>query len=222
MKKKEEYRRTLPHFQQPGQMYFVTSNLKNAIPTKALERYNIKLQTLRNEMLLIKSDKSKSVRLNELENLYYQERRRYMHAYDELLNQDNHTEIDLCNRVNLSIMCDAFRYFEGQRLENHAFCVMKNHFHWVVELYKEDENGNPVFLQDIMKTVKGVTANRINKAENKTGRNVWQSESFDVTIRNDKHCYNAVSYTVQNPVKAGLVGHWKEWKGTWCRPDYNV
>ena len=35
MEKKEYYRRELPHFQQPGQSYFVTWNLKDAVPAKA-------------------------------------------------------------------------------------------------------------------------------------------------------------------------------------------
>jgi len=38
MEKKEFYRHALPHFQQPGQAYFVTWSLKDALPAKALKR----------------------------------------------------------------------------------------------------------------------------------------------------------------------------------------
>ena len=40
MQKKEYYKHMLPHFQQPGQAYFVTWSLKDAIPAKAFKRYS--------------------------------------------------------------------------------------------------------------------------------------------------------------------------------------
>ena len=45
--KKEFYRHLLPHFQQPGQAYFITWNLKDAVPKKALKRYSDELEKLR-------------------------------------------------------------------------------------------------------------------------------------------------------------------------------
>jgi putative transposase len=45
--KKEFYRHLLPHFQQPGQAYFVTWSLKDAVPKKALKRYSNELVKLR-------------------------------------------------------------------------------------------------------------------------------------------------------------------------------
>ncbi len=47
MEKKESYGHILPHFQQPGQAYFVTWNLQEAIPKKALVRYTQKLEMLK-------------------------------------------------------------------------------------------------------------------------------------------------------------------------------
>jgi hypothetical protein len=44
---KESYRHTLPHFQQPGQGYFITWNLKDAVPKKALSRYTKELEVLK-------------------------------------------------------------------------------------------------------------------------------------------------------------------------------
>ena len=42
MEKKEFYRHDLPHFQQPGQAYFITWCLNDAIPAKALLSYKKK------------------------------------------------------------------------------------------------------------------------------------------------------------------------------------
>jgi len=62
MNKKESYRHMLPHFQQPGQAYFVTWSLIHAIPPKALSVYtnllkdiasHIKISTENNNSSLI-------------------------------------------------------------------------------------------------------------------------------------------------------------------------
>lgn len=51
MTKKEHYRHLLPHFQQPGQAYFITWSLKDAIPKKTLERYTKKLEIIKPYLL---------------------------------------------------------------------------------------------------------------------------------------------------------------------------
>ena len=219
MEKKEHYRRNLPHFQQPGQEYFITTNLKDAIPPKALRRYTADLEIVRDKIKHLQSDKTKAEQLKALKMEQGLLRKKYIKAYDDLLALNHKSEINLSNAANRQIMFNAFRYYEGRRLENYAFCVMSNHYHWVVRLYEKDENGKPVYLQDILKVVNGFSAYEINKLENKTGRKVWQDENFETTIRDHRHSYYAILYTINNPVKAGLVGHWQDWAGTWCAFD---
>lgn len=101
-----------------------------------------------------------------------------------------------------------------EEIENHAYSIMPNHIHWVLELLENDEKGNPVYLQDILQSVKRHTSNRINKLEGRTG-SLWQKESFDTTIRNEKHLYHAVEYTLNNPVNAGLVSDRNDWPGNY-------
>jgi len=50
MPHKEHYRHALPHFQQPGQAYFITWSLKDAVPPKALKRYMQKLEMLKSQL----------------------------------------------------------------------------------------------------------------------------------------------------------------------------
>jgi len=52
--KKEVYRGNLPHFQQPGQDYFVTWILKNSVPKKAVEVYSKRMEQLKNEIDILK------------------------------------------------------------------------------------------------------------------------------------------------------------------------
>ncbi|GEM_PF-359659 len=76
----------------------------------------------------------------------------------------------------------------------------------------------PVYLQDILHSVKLHTARRINKNENRTGQ-LWEHESFDTTIRNERHFINSMNYLINNPVKAGLVKDWQDWPGTRTFPS---
>ncbi|WP_423129821.1 transposase [Gaoshiqia sp. Z1-71] len=215
MEKKAFYRRTLPHFQQPGQAYFVSWNLKDAIPPKALTRYVKKIDELKAQIVFQKEQKTDKKIIEELETNYYSIRKKYIKAYDDLLNLGENLTIDLSEQENLKIIKEALHFWEGKKLENFAYAVMCNHVHWVFGVYKEDENKGLVYLQDIMQSVKRETSNRINKREKRTGP-MWQKESFDITIRDDKHLYYAINYTLQNPVSAGLVSDWREWPGCWC------
>lgn len=216
---KEQYRRNLPHFHAGGQDFFITSNLKGAISKAELTNYFEKMKSLRAELNNAKTRKADEKLIKEIQKEYYVARNRHLNALDSFLDQNTTSEINLNLPENRKIMFEAFCYYEGKRLDNYAFCIMRNHFHWVMRLYEQDENGMKLVLQDIMKVIHGVTANKINKLENKTGRTVWQGEAFDTTIRSDRHWYNAVMYTINNPIKAGLVNNWWEWEGTWCAFD---
>lgn len=96
---------------------------------------------------------------------------------------------------------------------------MPNHVHWVFKVNETDSEGKPVYLQDIMQSVKRQTANEINKANGRKGK-FWQKESFDTTIRDHKHLVNAINYTLNNPVVAGFVKDWRDWSGSWYAEGY--
>ena len=214
MEKKESYRHILPHFQLPGQTYFVTWNLHEAIPKKAFARYTSELEMLKTQIKFLEQQKPDPSEIEKIKQEYYSVRRPYIKAYVDLLDSDRNPKIDLSKSENLEIIFGSLQFWEGQRLQNIAFTVMPNHVHWVVKLLDKDSSGNPVYLQDILQSVKRFSSNRINKAENRSGT-LWQKESFDTTIRNEKHLFDAINYTLNNPVKAGLVSNWREWKGTW-------
>lgn len=213
MEKKEFYRRHLPHFQQPGQAYFVTWCIKDAVPPKALESYSKQLKELNNKIDSAKSRKADEKIINELKFEYSKIRKKYIKAYDDLLHLQTEFIVDLSKDENTQTVINALCFWEGKRLENYALCVMSNHVHWVFRVFDKDENCESVYLQDILKSVKQFSANGINKLENRTG-SLWHNESFDTTIRDNLHLYNAINYTIENPIAAGLMKDWREWKGT--------
>ncbi|MFA9391286.1 MAG: transposase [Prolixibacteraceae bacterium] len=249
MQKKEFYKHRLPHFQQPGQAYFVTWCLNAAVPPKALERYTKELELLRHQIdavpgaaigcgdlanaylrlqsplnysrLKIATPDTPNAEFEKLKKAYYLVRKKYIKAYDDLLDSVKKPVIDLSKSANREILFQTLLFWEGKKIKNIAFTIMPNHVHWVVELMNTDENGNPVYLQDVLRSVKRQSSRQINIKENREGK-LWQKESFDTTIRDERHLYYAIRYTLNNPVNAGLVNDWKKWEGTWCRPGCGV
>lgn len=213
MEKKEFYRKNLPHFQQPGQAYFVTWCLHDAVPAKALERYSLMLKNAKSEIEIANSNDLDEKTIVELKIKHNNIRKQYMKALDDLLHIQKEFSTDLSKDENRLVLIETLRFWEGKRLENYAFCIMPNHIHWVFRTFEKDENAKPVYLQEILQSVKRYSANKLNKIAGKIGT-VWQSESYDTTVRDNIHLYNAIEYTCNNPVTAGLVKEWTDWKGT--------
>lgn len=182
--------------------------------------------------------------LEEAKKEYQIALRKYRLAYDKILKISDLQGISLVKEENRKVIEEALTFWEGKRLTSHAWCIMSNHIHWVLSVFeKEQETGResefpnsdnaklqfgnpqshqkPVYLQDILHSVKLFTARRINENENRTGQ-LWENESFDTTIRNDRHFVNVVNYTLQNPVSAGLIKDWKDWPGTRIFGDMEI
>ena len=167
----------------------------------------------KNSRLKIATPSSELVKLKKA---YYLARKKYIKAYDDLLDAVKNSVINLSKPKNREILFQTLQFWEGKKIRTLAFTIMPNHVHWVLELLNIDENGNPIYLQDVLHSVKRQSARQINIAENREGK-LWQKESFDTTIRDERHLYYAIRYTLNNPVKAGLINDWIKWEGTWCQ-----
>jgi putative transposase len=219
---KEHYRRKLPHFQQPGQWYSVTFTLAGAIPKGTMERYSSQLYIARTQLKELRSRESEfpnsDKELTQAQNDYRIALLKYRLAYDRILNKSAVPGLILAKEENRKIIENTLLFWEGKRLTNHAWCIMSNHVHWVITVFERDEKGKPVFLQDVLHSVKLFTARGINENENLHGQ-FWEHESFETTIRDDGHFARIFRYVIQNPVKAGLVQNWQEWPGTRTFPS---
>ena len=108
---------------------------------------------------------------------------------------------------------------------------MSNHVHAVFKPFlsetnlkeNKDQDGHPVFisafpsLARIMQSLKGRSARECNLVLSRTGR-FWEHESFDHVIRRGKFD-KTVGYVLNNPVKAGLAKHWRDWRWNYCREE---
>lgn len=224
--RKEHYRRKLPHFQQPGQSYFVTFILAGAMPVGAMRKYSEVLEHAKNNLqeleLKIKEKDLNLIRrsseIQQAQKEYQIAQRKYRLTYDKMLHKIHSHNFSLLALGNLKTIHETLNFWKGKRLHNHAWCIMSNHVHWVVSLFDVDKNNKPVYLEDILHSAKLFTARQINANENRSGQ-LWEHESFDTTIRNDKHFMNVVNYTIHNPVSAKLISNWNEWEGTYLEPE---
>jgi len=175
MEKKEFHRANLPHFQPPGQQYFVTWSLKDAIPPKALKYYTEKLDILRNQIKFEKQKNQNTELINKLQYDYNILRKKFTKAYEDVLHLKNKSIVDLSKQNSTHIVIETLCYWQNIRLSNYALCVMPNHVHWVFQLLEKDENGKPVRLEDIMQSVKRYSSIQINVLEGLKGA-IWHKE----------------------------------------------
>ena len=107
------------------------------------------------------------------------------------------------------IVQNALLHFEGERYRLHAWCIMPNHVHLVVQPLAEHQ------LKDILHSWKSFTATKINHLLKRDGA-LWERESFDHLIRRAEHVEHFAQYTEHNPVAAGLTHAPQDWPFSSC------
>jgi REP element-mobilizing transposase RayT len=100
----------------------------------------------------------------------------------------------------------ALEYFDGERYELHAWCIMPNHVHVAMT----PAPGHS--LDRLLHSWKSYTAHRINEVLGRAGA-VWQKEYFDRIVRDEDDMQNVIAYIVGDPAKAGL----RQWRWVWSR-----
>src|SRR5690606_7648137 len=111
---------------------------------------------------------------------------------------------------NASIVVENWRHFHGLRYHLHAWVVMPNHVHVLIEPIANHS------LSEIVQSWKSYTAKALLRHE--AGgppalpeQRVWQPDYWDRFIRDERHYRATVDYIHQNPVKAGLCSKAEDW-----------
>jgi putative transposase len=86
----------------------------------------------------------------------------------------------------------------------HAHCLLGTHYHLVLEATRE-------MLSAGMKRLNGVYALRFNRRHARKGH-LFAERYSSYMLRDDRHLEAAVEYVLQNPVKAGLCDHARDWE----------
>jgi putative transposase len=209
------YRRKLPHFHSPGSTLFITFRLADSIPKEVARRWADERSQLRG--------------INRNDKAHKEFNRRWFREFEDVLHKAATGPTWLADPRVAEIVADSLKYRDGRDYDLIAYCIMSNHAHTVftpllnglsiTEVIDGDERR---FLSDrppapvIMKSLKGYTAYKANRLLNRTGA-FWEEESYDHEVDTPADLGRIVNYVLDNPVKAGLVDHWSEWKWSYYR-----
>jgi len=85
----------------------------------------------------------------------------------------------------------------------HAYCLMPNHFHLVVETELDD-------LSRGMNRLNGIYAQRFNLRHERSGH-LFQGRFSVRAIEDEAYLTDACAYVLDNPVRAGLCESPEDW-----------
>lgn len=96
------------------------------------------------------------------------------------------------------------RVTERYRWRCHAYCLMPNHYHLVIET----PEGN---LAQGMRQLNGVYTQTFNRRQGQMGH-VFQGRYKAILVQKESHLLEVCRYVVLNPVRAALVKRPDQWK----------
>jgi putative transposase len=242
LKYKGEYRRRLPHLQPPGASFFITFRLADSIPKKVWAEMRERLDLIYEKM--VDAIKDEQALMLERERKWFREYEEYLHSTSDGQFWLNDSRIaaqvveDFHHFDGTRYRLDAFCV-----MPNHVHTVLKplptteagieaclnnklvKDRDGELGYLKKNTDGQKQFekvtfhsLASIMHSIKRHSAFEANRLINRSGE-FWQAENYDRYCRNHEEWSRTIRYVLNNPVKAGLVKEWQEWKWSYCRKN---
>ena len=204
------YRRNLPHIHPDGYPIFITFNLINSLPAEIVKE----LKAQREQELKATKDKDEQYNIHK----------RHFARYDKWLDRSEHGYRWLESENIAQIVADEIHNMSKERYRLIADCIMPNHVHLLIEAFlvnRPHHKGATAKypVTDTLRLLKGRTARFCNLEIHRSGA-FWHHESYDHYARNEKEAERIILYIINNPVKAGLVKEWKDWKYTYVNPEF--
>jgi len=187
----------LPHWTQDDATYAVTFRLADSLAKSVLDAYLAERDALSAEV----TKKEGKVTPEDAARLRFL----YSDRIETYLNSGK-GECWLARPEIAGIVANALRHFDEERYDLHAWCVMPNHVHVVVQ----PRAGHS--LESVLHSWKSYTANEINKTLGRSGE-LWQAESYDHLVRDLDDLNEQIGYVLNNPANAGL----EEWPWVWSK-----
>jgi putative transposase len=211
------YHRNLPHWQPANALFFITFRLVNSLPLQVIQDLQEQHQR---EQQATHAKFNGEQRYDELDRVD----KKYFGQFDTWLDRCvKESPRWLADEKIAQIVADEIHKLDGERYNLSAYCVLSNHCHLLVETselpLRPEQVGvtAPYPLTDALKLLKGRTARYCNQALERSGA-FWSAESYDHVVRDAKEYERIRNYIAQNPVKAGLVKNWEDWKFTYINP----
>ncbi|MBS3734558.1 MAG: valine--tRNA ligase [Phycisphaerae bacterium] len=178
----------LPHWTAASGIYAVTFRLADALPRHVLDSWKQERQDI-----MARAERQER-------KLTYQERRELDNLYSARVDTalaKGHGQCHLADERIAQIVADALKHFDGERYQLHAWAIMPNHVHVIVEPL--DDHG----LSDICQSWKSYTSKRANDILGRSGT-FWQAEYYDHLVRDQEDYHQCLQYVLGNPSAAGL------------------
>jgi putative transposase len=211
------YRRHLPHYYMPNAVYFVTFCLAGSLPrVRALELAGERRDAER----MHKRESDPSPTNDGLSYGYVRD----LEWLDQVLLGASGNVRWLSDPRVAGIVSQALKTRDLREYELVAYTIMPNHVHVVFGIGEhgmfehEGQIDNLSYKppSKILGSLKRYTAKESNRVLGRTGA-FWQDESYDRVVRDGKELEAIVRYVLNNPVKAGFVKEWHEWKWSYSR-----
>lgn len=110
------------------------------------------------------------------------------------------------------VILDSWQDLSREKVRLFAVCIMPDHVHAVFKTVGD------IALSQVVSSHKKFTARRINGLLASSGA-FWQEETYDHIVRS-AGLEAAISYTILNPVKAGVVQDWRTWPFCYLDPEF--
>ena len=103
-------------------------------------------------------------------------------------------------------------FCEPENIELLAYCFMPDHAHFLVKTLP----GADILL--FVRKFKSITSKLARSSFN--DGHIWQRRFYDHFLRSDESINMAAEYVLNNPVRKGLVTHWKEYP--FCGTSFDI
>lgn len=134
-------------------------------------------------------------------------------------NQGNNREQVFFNRENKLYFLQKFRKCVAPNCKVLAYCLMPNHFHFLLYTLKESVREKKVgrlmvpALKDGFRQLLSSYTQAINQQEGRSGSLFRQKTKAKLLENSDKrYPFSCFHYIHQNPLRAKLVGKMEEWE----------
>lgn len=207
----------LPHWLVAGKAYFVTLCRKGCLPAKVIadlqrERAELKIGSP-GRPAVPGSDRDcagtvardVSDRAHVANERLIAQRQRFVRL-EGILDAAVRGERDLCRSDVSPILLENFDWLRKRGWRIWAATIMPSHLHAVLS----GNGGQGIELRNDLGKFMAYTARMVNTVRGLSG-SFWQREPFDHWCRDGDAWLRSVSYTVNNPVKAGLCRSWRQW-----------
>ena len=185
----------LPHWTIDGAIYHVVFRLGDALPAKLVEQFRAEQDALLVAAAANQPDSALDLPM------------RLRGLYNERIESVLDNGLGACwlGRDEIAeLTANALQHFNGSRYTLHAWCVMPNLVHVIVQPMSGHE------LPAILKSWKGFTAHEANHKLGRSGE-FWQPEYYDHLIRGEGDLARSVRYVQDNPRLAGR----QNWRWLW-------